>query len=336
MNFATYLRTETALTLRPVNEIEFRGYSYPYFSQIRTELEKQLSHYPQLALRQAEYSDYLKVHSETYIQKLIAMASGETVEESPKLSIECKGFEFCLPGHLFGLGGMLQAIDEMKLGNLDRAYCFSLGGHHAYKDWGHGYCILNPLAATARYAQAQGFAKVLIVDWDIHHGDGTQSIFTNDPTVHCISIHSAADLYMALAEGLRYGTTVTSETLGHQNIPILGKMYDDSFISQMNLDGNFYRAEQSLEIFRQSLDKVPWKPDLILILSGYDAHKEDQGRNITDWTNDDFVTLTKFVLDYAHKVGCPILSQHGGGYTLPVAISAACSHVETLATYNLK
>ncbi len=333
MNFATYLHVETTLTSRPSDEIEFRGYSYPYFSQIRAELEKQLRHYPKLSLRKAEYSDYLKVHDKKYIQKLIAMASGEKVEEPPKLSIECKGLEFSLPGHLFGLGGMLQAIDEMKSGNLDRAYCFSPGGHHAYTDWGHGYCILNPLAATARYAQEQGFSKVLIVDWDIHHGDGTQSIFANDPTVHCISIHSAADLYMALVAGLRYGTTITGESLGHQNIPILGKMYDDNFIAQMNLDGDFYRAEQSLDVFRQSLNKVPWKPDLILILSGYDAHKEDQGRNIMDWTNEDFVSLTKLVLDFARKVGCPVLSQHGGGYTLPVAISAACSHVETLATY---
>ena len=333
MKFATYLRAETMLTSRPPDQIEFRGHSYPYFSQVRSELEKSLSQYPQLNLRKAEYSDYLKVHSETYIQKLIAMASGEKVEDPPKLSIECKGLEFCLPGHLFGLGGMLQAINEMKSGNLDRAYCFSPGGHHAYKDWGHGYCILNPLAAAARYAQAQSFAKVLIVDWDIHHGDGTQSIFANDPTVHCISIHSAADLYMALAAGLRYGTTVSGEALGHQNIPILGKLYDDNFIAQMNLDGNFYRAEQSLDVFRQSLDKVPWKPDLILILSGYDSHKDDQGKNITDWTNDDFVSLTKSILDFASKAACPVLSQHGGGYTLPVAISAACSHVETLAAY---
>lgn len=139
---------------------------------------------------------------------------------------------------------------------------------------------------------------------------------------------------MALATGLRYGTTVTGEALGHQNIPILGKMYDDNFITQANWGGEFYRAEQSLDVFRQALDKVPWKPDLILILSGYDAHKEDQGRNIMDWTNEDFGSLTKFVLDFAGKVGCHVLSMHGGGFTLPVAISAACSHVETLATFQ--
>jgi acetoin utilization deacetylase AcuC-like enzyme len=243
MKFATYLHRETLSTSRPVKETEFVGHSYPYSRQVRSELEKHLSGYVPLSVRQAEYSDYLFVHSETYLQTLIAMAAGQSVEQPPKLSIECKGLELCLPGYLFGLGGMLQAIDQMKAGNLERAYCFSLGGHHAYKDWGHGYCILNPTAAAVRYAQRQGYSKVLIVDWDIHHGDGTQSIFANDPNVHCISIHSAADLYMALASSLQYGTTSTGETLGHQNIPVLTKAFGDDFTAQMVLSsrGNFAR-----------------------------------------------------------------------------------------------
>jgi len=124
------------------------------------------------------------------------MAHDEQVEELPRLSIECSGLDHCLPGYLYGLGGMLEAIDQMRAGLLERAYCFSLGGHHAYADWGHGYCLLNPQAAAARYAQTQGFRKILIVDWDIHHGDGTQSIFANDPSVYCLSIHSCLDLYM--------------------------------------------------------------------------------------------------------------------------------------------
>ena len=100
MKFATYLHPETTLTSRPANEIEFRGHSYPYFSQVRSELERSLSHYPQLALRQVEYSDYLTVHSETYIQKLIAMASGEKVEEfkrygSLEFSVHFDSFEHC-------------------------------------------------------------------------------------------------------------------------------------------------------------------------------------------------------------------------------------------------
>lgn len=333
MKFATYLHAETVLTSRPPNEIEFAGHSYPYFSQVRGALEKNLSEYESLPARQAHYSNYLAVHSEAYLQKLIAMASGQRVEQLPKLSIECKGLEFCLPGYLFGLGGMLQAIDEMKSGSIQRAYCFSLGGHHAYRDWGHGYCILNPSAAAARYAQQKGYKKILMVDWDIHHGDGTQSIFANDPDVHCISLHSAADLYMALAAGLRYGTTETAEALGHQNIPVLTKIFDDKFITQADWGGKFYRADESLNAFRQALKRVPWQPDMVFIFSGYDSHKDDQGREITNWDNEDFVTLTKDLLDFASKASCPVLSVHGGGYNLPVTLSAACEHVKTLAFY---
>jgi acetoin utilization deacetylase AcuC-like enzyme len=333
IKFATYLHDETALTSRPIDEIEFVGHSYPYFNSVRKELKNKLGKYNSLEARSAGYSDYLTVHSETYIQKLLAMASGQDVEQHPKLSIECKSLEYCLPGYLFGLGGMLQAIDQMKLGNIHRAYCFSLGGHHAYADWGHGYCILNPSAAAARYAQQHGYKKILIVDWDIHHGDGTQSIFANDSTVHCISIHSAADLYMGLASGLRYGTTKTGEFLGHQNIPILAKTFNDDFISQADWGGIFYRAEESMDAFSRSLQKVPWLPDLILVFSGYDAHKDDQGNEITDWINRDFETLTKLLLDFSYKASCPVLSVHGGGYNLPVTISAACAHVEVLANY---
>lgn len=333
MKFATYLHPETTLTSRPVNEIEFIGHSYPYFSQVRTELEKALVEYKSLPVRQAEFSDYLLVHSESYIQKLIAMGSGQFVEAPPKLSIECKGLEFCLPGYLFGLGGLLQAIDEIKLGDIERAYCFSLGGHHAYKDWGHGYCILNPTAAAVRYAQQKGFSKVLIVDWDIHHGDGTQSIFANASSVHCISIHSVADLYMALASGLRYGTTQTGESLGHQNIPVLTKVFGDDFITQANWGGKFYRTDDCIPAFQESLEKIPWQPDLVFIFSGYDSHKDDQGHDITNWSDEDFVTLTKCLLDFTNKVACPVISVHGGGYNLPVTISAACNHVKTLASY---
>jgi acetoin utilization deacetylase AcuC-like enzyme len=124
------------------------------------------------------------VHTPTYLDKLKRMAAGEEIAAAPRLSVECTGFEYCLPGYLYGLGGMLEAIDQMRSGALERAYCFSLGGHHAYADWGHGYCLLNPQAAAVRYAQKKGFEHVLVVDWDIHHGDRTQSIFAHDASVY--------------------------------------------------------------------------------------------------------------------------------------------------------
>jgi acetoin utilization deacetylase AcuC-like enzyme len=332
--FATYLHPHTCYTSKPSDQIRFVGHSFPHFSRVRQELEKALSDYPSLPVRKAEYEEYLRVHTEEYLRKLTLMASGEYLEEPPELSIECVGFEYCLPGYLYSLGGMLEAVDRMKKGTLERAYCFSLGGHHAYADWGHGYCLLNPMAATARYAQDHGFERVLIADWDHHHGDGTQSIFANDPSVYCISIHSAADLYMAKVCGLKYGTTTMAEEVGHCNIPVLDQTFDDDFFESMGLGGRFYRAHESLEAFRSALEQIPWNPDLVFIFSGYDAHKEDGGKGITDWTNEDYRLLTQYVLELAQRSSCPVLSVHAGGYRLPVTISAAVSHVEVLASYQ--
>jgi acetoin utilization deacetylase AcuC-like enzyme len=333
--FATYLYPHTCFTSKPSDQIEFVGHSLPHFSRVREKLEKELADYPTLSLRKAEYTGYRSVHTKEYLDKLTLMALDEPVQELPKLSIECTGFEYCLPGYLYGLGGMLEAIDEMRAGALERVYCFSLGGHHAYADRGHGYCLLNPQAAAARYAQTQGFEKILIVDWDIHHGDGTQSIFANDPNVYCISIHSAADLYMALACGLKYGTTTMGEQVGHCNIPLLDQRYDDDFAEKMKLDGKFYRTHESLSVFQTALEQIPWSPDLIFVFSGYDAHEDDCGRGITDWTDQDFKSLTQNVLELAKKAACPVLSTHGGGYKLSVTVSAALNHVEVLANYRL-
>lgn len=332
MKFATYLHPQVVSTCKPVHQISFSGHSVPYFTKIGQELTGVLSDYPSLPVRQVDYEMYLSVHTAEYLDKLKRMAADEPVEHPPQLSLECSGYEYCLPGYLYGLGGMVEAIDQMKRGLLDRAYCFSLGGHHAYPDSGHGYCLLHPMAAAARYAQTQGFDKILIVDWDLHHGDGTQAIFAGDQRVYCISIHSAADLYMSLTCGLKYGTTTMAEKVGHCNIPLLHNIFEDDFFAEINLTGRFYRASESLNAFRAALEQIPWLPDLIFVFSGYDSHKDDGGEGITDWTNEDFQTLTRAMLALAKKSGCPVLSAHGGGYTLPVAISAAISHVEVLAS----
>lgn len=174
---------------------------------------------------------------------------------------------------------------------------------------------------------------MLIVDWDHHHGDGTQAIFANDPSVYCISIHSAADLYMAAACGLLPGTTTSAEVIGHCNIPVLNQVFDDTLFDQMLLPGHFYRSYDILSVLQSKLANLPWQPDLICIFSGYDAHRDDCGRGITDWNDQDFGQLTRLMLDLAQQVDAPILSVHGGGYNLPVTLSAAAHHVKVLATY---
>ncbi|MGL4377979.1 MAG: histone deacetylase family protein [Microcoleaceae cyanobacterium] len=331
--FATYLHPHTCYTSQQRDRVSFVGYSFPYFSKVRQNLAKLLQNYPTLPIKKAQYTDYLRVHTEDYLRTLALMALNQPVNQLPKLSGECQNLEYCLPGYLYGLGGMLEAIDTMKKGSLERAYCFSLPGHHAYANSGHGYCLLNPLAAAARYAQTQGFDRILIIDWDIHHGDGTQSIFSNDKSVYCISIHSAVDIYMAKASDLILGTTTVGDAIGHCNIPILIQSFPVEILASEGLTGTFYQGEESLDIFADALSKIPWQPDLILIFSGYDSHKDDCGKNITNWTNSDFQRLTQIVLDFAKKNSCPVLSSHGGGYNLSVTLSAAVSHVEVLANY---
>jgi acetoin utilization deacetylase AcuC-like enzyme len=331
--FAISLHPETTATSRPPETIAFVGHSWPHFAQVRQALSERVTSYPVLPLRIAPLDTFSSVHTTAYLQRLQLMAAGRVPDAASRLSAECHGLEHCLPGYQAGLGGMLEAIDQMRDGNLDRAYCFSLGGHHAYADWGHGYCLLNVQAVAVRYAQARGFARVMIVDWDIHHGDGTQAIFANDSTVYCISIHSAADLYMAKAAGLQAGTTTAAAAVGHCNIPVLSQVFDDNFFEQVGLSGRFYRAQEAAAVFERALAELPWQPDLICIFSGYDGHRDDCGRRITDWAEQDFERMTRLLLDRAALARCPVLSAHGGGYQLPVTIASAMRHIETLASY---
>lgn len=155
--FATYLHHQTTLTTKPVEAINFTGHSWPYFSRVRQGLEKALRSYPTLPVRRVDFDEYQRVHIQEYLHKLKLMARDEPPEELPKLGIGCDGLAYCIPGYEYSLGGMYEAIDAAQKGTIDRAYCFSLGGHHAFADWGHGYCVVNPQAVAARYAQAVGF-----------------------------------------------------------------------------------------------------------------------------------------------------------------------------------
>ena len=132
--FATYFHPETAATTRSPETIAFVGHSWPHFAQIRQALVEHTVSYPSLPLRIAPLDIFASVHTATYLQQLQLMAAGSVPEVAPRLSAECQGLEHCLPGYQAGLGGMLEAIDQMRAGVLDRAYCFSLGGHHAYAD----------------------------------------------------------------------------------------------------------------------------------------------------------------------------------------------------------
>lgn len=333
--FALYLHSETCLTSKDPDQITFVGQSYPHYCSIRTRLDKEIGQlHPALDLRIADFDRFSTVHLTTYLAKIERLAAEEKVSDL-KLGMECTGLEHCLPGYRAGLGGMLAAVDAMDAGQLSAAYVFSLGGHHSYPDWGHGYCLLNPQAAAVRYAQTLGFKRVLIIDWDIHHGDGTQAIFANDPSVHCLSIHSALDLYMSTMRVLKEGTVGAGKRAGHTNIPLADSFFSDQDVVEIGYEGRFYRAAESLGIFDKTLNTLTFKPDLITIFSGYDSHRLDCGGPITGWDEGAFEWLTECVMNFGRRYNAPILSIHGGGYQPEVTLRSAIAHVKTLSEYTI-
>jgi len=326
---ATYFHPETCKTVKSLSKINFIGQSLPWFNQVRAAIRNQVD-CMELEPEQRYFESFTFIHSADYVQTILDL-SKDLKSQKPNWNAECSGFEYAIPGFEFGLGGLFGAIDLMKQGILDRAYCFSLPSHHAFPAKGHGYCILNSEAAAARYAQQQGFEKVLIVDWDIHHGDGTQTIFENDPSVYCISIHSAVDLYMLGIGSIELGTTTYAASVGHCNIPVLASYYDTNFYhNELKLDGEVYSGAQSIEVFNDKLHNLPWNPDIIIIFDGHDSHRDDCGKDITDWAYADFDKLTRLVTSLAIKHGCPILSMPGGGYNFKVSVEAAKVHFEAL------
>lgn len=329
--FAISLHPGLAATSRPLHEIAFFGKSLPHYQGIWESMAPLAAAHPRLAPAMADMGLYHAVHTQQYMAALAQLAAGQRPEPPPRLSAECAGLAFALPAYQYALGGMCAAIDQMRAGALDRAYCCGLGGHHAAAASGHGYCLLNPLAAATRYAQGLGFRHVLLIDWDIHHGDGTQAIFAGDPTVYHISIHSAFDLYMATQGGLQAATTAAAAAAGHCNIPVRDDRMPSDIAERLGLPGQLFSGQQSIPALAQALEALPWQPDLIGIFSGYDAHRDDCGAHITGWQNEDFRTLTRLALGAARRAGCPLLSVHGGGYAPSVTVAAALSHIATLA-----
>jgi len=157
-------------------------------------------------------------------------------------------------------GAPLTAIDAVLKGEIDNAYCLVRPpGHHAMKDSAMGFCLFNNVAIAARYAiEKHGLERVMIVDYDVHHGNGTQDAFYDDPRVLYFSTHQApfypgTGLSDELGEGPGLGTTI--------NVPL-----------PATTDFGPYDA-----VFRQVLAPAAdrFNPQLILVSAGFDAHWSD-------------------------------------------------------------
>jgi len=216
---------------------------------------------------------------------------------------------------LLAVGAVVEAAEHVMKGKLSSAFCaVRPPGHHAETAKAMGFCLFNNAAIAARYAQKHlGAGRVAIVDWDVHHGNGTQEIFYEDPTVLYISLHQYP---------FYPGTGAEEET---------GKGKGKGFTLNCPMKAGS-GEEEYLKAFGErilpALDS--FKADLLILSAGFDAHRDDPlaGMNLTEKS---FARMTNLLMESARRNGGgKIVSVLEGGYDLEALAGSVEAHLEGL------
>jgi acetoin utilization deacetylase AcuC-like enzyme len=217
-------------------------------------------------------------------------------------------------------GACVAAVDAVLKGDDRTALCLVRPpGHHATPTRAMGFCLFNNIALAAAHAKKQhGLTRVLIIDWDVHHGNGTQDIFYEDPEVMFYSIHRYGRFYP--------GTGAADET---------GKGRGEGFTLNVPVKFGTPRKDYH-DLFTKALEKAAdkIKPELVLVSAGFDAHANDPIGSLGLQT-EDFTTLTKQVLEVAktHAKG-RLVSCLEGGYDLDALAESVQTHLEELLAFK--
>jgi len=212
---------------------------------------------------------------------------------------------------LRAVGAVTSAVDAVMRGETQNAFCaIRPPGHHAEPDQAMGFCLFNSIAIAARHAQAvHGIGRVAIVDFDVHHGNGTQAVAEQDPTLFFASSHQYP---------LYPGTGSASETgLGNiVNVPL-----------RSGTEGGCFRRAFEARIL-PALDA--FAPELLLVSAGFDAHRADPLAGL-ELEEEDFGWVTARLAEAAgrHAQG-RLISVLEGGYDLKALAGCAAAHVSAL------
>ena len=264
----------------------------------------------QLDSRPAGEDDLALVHTLPYIelvkrevaQRRGQLSTGDTAIS--EASLECA---------FAAAGSALSAVDAVLSRRVRNAFCLVRPpGHHAESNRGMGFCLFNNVAVAARYAQRRyGVERVLIVDWDVHHGNGTQEIFYRDPSVLYFSIHQSP---------WYPGTGAVDE---------IGAGDAQGLTINCPFPAGSGRAEGAFHD-RLVPAAAEFAPDLLLISAGFDSRIHDPlGQFMLE--DRDFAELTNMLLEMAAQTAQGrIVSVLEGGYNLQGLASAAHAHVRAL------
>ncbi|MCE2403053.1 histone deacetylase [Candidatus Poribacteria bacterium] len=216
---------------------------------------------------------------------------------------------------LLSTGGVLCAAEAVVTKKVKNAFAMVRPpGHHATPGQSMGFCLFNNIAVTTRYLQREhSVGKVAIVDWDVHHGNGTQDIFYEDESVFFFSIHQSP-LYPGTGSRNEQGSGKARGTI--LNVPMPPGSGDSEYIA----------------VFEDVLGPAlrDFSPEFILISAGFDAHYLDPLAHI-DLTAEGFAKLTDLVLDVAEEIASGnVVSALEGGYSLEGISESVVAHVERL------
>jgi len=278
---------------------------------------KQAGLLPKLTLIQAMQADLEwveTVHSKNYIQRFeAACRSGSTTFDTPDNQMCAETFETAL----LAVGGVLDATRQVMTDQIDNAFCaVRPPGHHAEREFAMGFCYFNNVAIAARYLQAEwGIQRVGIVDFDVHHGNGTQHIFEKDPSVFYYSIHQHPTFSFP-GTGRVFETGDGEGEGSTRNYPVLPGHGDKEYQGLVERD-----LMPVMEAF---------SPEVILVSAGFDAHIDDDMSNIELSTEGFSRIMQRIVALGDFCSNGRLISVLEGGYCIKRLPELAVNHVKIL------
>jgi acetoin utilization deacetylase AcuC-like enzyme len=256
--------------------------------------------------RRASTADLALVHTPEVIERIRSMGAGEV---DPDTYTSAESFEAAS----CAAGAVMEAVEQCRNNGMWRVFCaVRPPGHHAEADKSMGFCLFNNVAVGARHAQRIGYNKVFIIDFDAHHGNGTQHIFEEDDTVFYFSTHQYPyypDTGKDMERGKGKGEGYT------YNVPILAG------------SGN----KDYLTVYQDILPGVVQRfgPDIILVSAGYDIHKYDSHANIRV-THEGIHGIVRSILTSADV---PMVFVLEGGYDLKSLCDSVKITIEEMLKY---